>query len=152
MYHIFICHIIYRYILKIFASCYLFITRLCWILSSDWSITKFYSLWFLNNRLLLWIQFWPKTVEGRIQSYQSAETSLLNFVALIPSAHTRHPVAKTNTPSENTMEGFSNINFNVQFSVNYQAQLARLKKYMCHRRNSNHRICQTKLFHWFKII
>lgn len=32
-----------------------FIKRLCWILSSVWSVTAFYGLLFLNNGQLLWI-------------------------------------------------------------------------------------------------
>ncbi len=33
----------------------IFITSLCWIFDSDWSIMAFYGLLFLYNRLLLWI-------------------------------------------------------------------------------------------------
>jgi hypothetical protein len=31
------------------------ITRLCWVLYSDWSITTFWGLLFLNSGPLLWI-------------------------------------------------------------------------------------------------
>ena len=34
---------------------YFFITQLCWILDSDWSIRAFYGLLFLYSRPLLWI-------------------------------------------------------------------------------------------------
>lgn len=41
-----------------------FITQLCSKVYSDWTITAFYCLLFLNNRLLLWTEFWSLKGHG----------------------------------------------------------------------------------------